>query len=228
MTVGAETKDDIAHWLQGRYLCATEAASRLLGYNTYERVPHVHTIEINFRMAKVGEEMSKGARVTYADGASIRAGTPAEEHALNTLSARCFEQIALPKPPPGAQIIISGFQGDRTPDNPFQHISWCCQELAVGKNEAVAKRTVEYLAKQTVAIVEQCFMNVDLKVSATGDKAAFTATSALQGQLVRIERQGTKAAGGVWSRASMVNLVLSIDKDVYPVATKILMRVVNK
>lgn len=78
-----------------------------------------------------------------------------------------------------------------------------------------------------MAIIEQAFMNVNLKVPATGDKKEWNATSAIQGQRVRIERRGVKNAGGEWNRASMINLVLKVGKDVSPTARKLLSNITS-
>ena len=45
---------------------------------------------------------------------------------------------------------------------------------------------------------------------------------------VRVERSGTKKDGNAWNRASMLNIVLKVGKDVYPGAAKVLTDLVKK
>ena len=47
VTFDGQPVDEIADWLRGRYLCATEAAWRLFGYTTYERVPQVVCLPVH-------------------------------------------------------------------------------------------------------------------------------------------------------------------------------------
>ena len=39
--------DEIQDWLRGRYVCATEAACRILAYHTYVRSPHVIVLPVH-------------------------------------------------------------------------------------------------------------------------------------------------------------------------------------
>lgn len=47
VTLDGKVVDEISEWLKGRYLCATEAAWRMFGYNTYDRWPHVVCLPVH-------------------------------------------------------------------------------------------------------------------------------------------------------------------------------------
>ena len=59
VTLDAAVKDEITEWQRGRYLCATECAWRIFGYDTYERTPHVVCLPLH---------LQGGDWVIYEDG----------------------------------------------------------------------------------------------------------------------------------------------------------------
>ena len=47
MTFGDKSINEIQDWLCGRYVCASEAAWRILGYHTYVRSPHFIVLPVH-------------------------------------------------------------------------------------------------------------------------------------------------------------------------------------
>jgi len=83
VTLDATVEDEIAEWQRGRYLCATECAWRICGYNTYERVPHVICLPVHLQ----GEEW-----VHFTEGC--------EEQALSSSFSRLQRYFCRPARPP--------------------------------------------------------------------------------------------------------------------------------
>ena len=54
VTMDPKVKDELAEWLRGRYLCATECAWRIMGYNTYERTPTVICLPVHLEREQPG------------------------------------------------------------------------------------------------------------------------------------------------------------------------------
>ena len=189
-----------------------------------ERTPSsLHTVEIKFNMADVGKKKDNGAQVVWADGASLRAGTPKDDHGMATLSNRFLQQIKLPKKPDGVLEAQSGFQGPNSGANPYQGITWCRIDACYGTTQTKARHAITFQAKQLVTMMEKCFLNVDdVQVPKEADKGAWSATSTVLGQRVQMVREGTKMAGGTWKRSQRLNFILKVPKNVPKAAAKIL------
>jgi hypothetical protein len=61
----------------------------------------LYTIAVNVEMIDIPGKKNAGSRVTFADGASLKATQPANRRGLSTLSARAMERVGPPSTPSG-------------------------------------------------------------------------------------------------------------------------------
>ena len=72
----------------------------------------------------VDDRENAGARLTLADGSSLRAGTPANRHGLATLSRKCMALLQLiPKPETVIEVTM-GLLPPGASANPTAGASW--------------------------------------------------------------------------------------------------------
>ena len=157
-----------------------------------------------------------------ADGNSIAAASPAQYHGLNTFTPRALQQMRMPDIPVSQGVLeaASGMLPPETPKNPYCHISWVWMLVGYGLNPTSTKRAAEYVAKKTCAVLTQALLEVNIQVPAVDSKSAWTATSTIQGDRVRVVRTGSRLAGGTFEIPELFNIKLRISTDVSPSVRK--------
>ncbi|CAK0805077.1 unnamed protein product [Prorocentrum cordatum] len=166
----------------------------------------LYTIAVNVEMIDIPGKKNAGSRVTFADGASLKATQPANRHGLSTLSARAMERWlcktnASLMPPTAAA-------------NPTQGRNWTRVAAAYGQSDAAATKACNYIGQITEHVLTNAFLAADMTVPATPNQTAWSAQAKVLSNRVSLTRTGTKHTSEPYTITELLNVAITIAPNV--------------
>ncbi|CAK0895848.1 unnamed protein product, partial [Prorocentrum cordatum] len=174
----------------------------------------LYTISVHLEMIDIPGKKNAGARVTFADGASLKATQPANRHGLSTLSARAMEQVGLPSTPAGVVRTHANFMPPTAAANPTQGRSWAWVGAAYGNSDAAAAKACNFIGDITKHILIDAFVSADMAVPATPNQTAWSAQAKILSNRVSMTRTGTKHTSEPYTITELLNFAISIAPNV--------------